>query len=94
MLGASQDALRLSRPTVPERTQGLRFKGLDYLGTNLTYELTPTTVAFGTTSHGSDTADIAPRDIRLCLIEGGKVHKLPVTLDIASVSFPAALGPC
>lgn len=93
MLGASQDALRLSRPTVPDRTQGLRFKGLDYLGTNLTYELTPTTMAFRTTSDGSDTPDVAS-GVKLCLTEGGKVHKLPVTLETASVMFPAALGPC
>ena len=93
MLGASQDALRLSRPTIPVRTQGLRFKGLDYLGTNLTYELTRTTMAFRTTSDGSDTPDVAS-GVKLCLTEGGKVHMLPVTLETASVMFPAALGPC
>ena len=32
MLGGAQSALRLSRPTVPLGTGGLRFKGLDYLG--------------------------------------------------------------
>lgn len=94
MLGASQDALRLMRPTVPERTQGLRFKGLDYLGTNLTYDLTPTTITFRTASDESDTPDAVPDGVNLCLTEGGKVHKLPVTLETASVSFPADLGPC
>lgn len=98
MLGANQNALRLSRPTVPERTAGLRFSGLDYLGTSLTYEMTPTTMTFTTTSDISETTHDATHDAlsgpKLCLMEGGKVHQLPATLDIASVNFPAALGPC
>ena len=77
MLGASQDALRLSRPTVPERTAGLRFKGLDYLGTNLTYEFTSTTMKFEA-SDISDTLSDTTSVPELCLTEGGKVHKLPV----------------
>lgn len=97
MLGANQDALRLSRPTVPERTAGLRFSGLDYLGTSLTYELTPTKMTF-TTASDSQVIDDASHDgpalPKLCLTEGARVHQLPVTLDIVSVSFPAALGPC
>lgn len=93
----NQSALRLSRPTVPERTAGLRFSGLDYLGTSLTYELTPTTMTFTTTSKTADdinTADNGSVGAKLCLMEGGKVHQLPATLETASVDFPAALGPC
>ena len=97
MLGANQDALRLSRPTVPERTAGLRFSGLDYLGTSLTYELTPTKMTFAI-ANDSQVIDDATHDAhalsKLCLTEGGRIHQLPVTLDIVSVGFPAALGPC
>jgi hypothetical protein len=91
MLGASQDALRLSRPTVPERTGGLRFRGLDYLGGSLTYELTNTTMTF--TPSPASTGSVATA--KLCVTEAsGKVHQLPATLVTESVSFPAGLGPC
>ena len=81
---------------MPERTAGLRFSGLDYLGTSLTYELTPTTMTFTTTSDFADinAADNGSVGAKLCLMEGGKVHQLPATLETASVDFPAALGPC
>ena len=92
MLGGSQAALRLSQPTVPERTGGLRFNHLKYLDYDLDYEVTPTALSF---TLNSGPALAAP----LCLVDaGGKTHRVAaggaITVAVAALSFPATLGPC
>ena len=88
MLGASQGGLQLSRPTVPERTSGLAFRGLKYLGGNLDYEVGEGSIGFRVHSGPP-----------LCLLEAsGKRHSLAVgsetTFATAGFGFPATLGPC
>ena len=92
MLGATQQQLRLSKPTVPERTGGLRFRGLKYLGGSLDYELTPTSVTFSV--HGSNWGAAKG----LCLTERtGAVHPIQgarTAFDIAALAFPVGIGEC
>ena len=92
MLGASQSALRLSKPTVPERTKGLRFKGLAYLGGSIDYEFTSDQIVF--------TVVKEPPQGSLCVAEaGGAVHKLkgagqPTALPTSGFGFPTDVGLC
>ena len=97
MLGATQQQLRLSKPTVPERTGGLRFRGLKYLGGSLDYELTATSLAFSvheTISAGSKGGAAKG----LCLTERtGAVHPIKgnrTAFETDSLEFPAGLGEC
>jgi hypothetical protein len=82
---------------VPDRTGGLRFKGLDYLGGTIDYEFTATAITVTTGAAGRAWA------VRgLCIVEeaAGTVHKLKAgkgartVLPLAGMAFPAALGPC
>ena len=92
MLGASQteDAIRLSRPTVPERTLGLRFNGLRFRGRDLDYEVGPTTLTFTVNSGGPVcvTASGGQSRVRVVAGEGPKV------VDVAAFAFPGTIGEC
>ena len=90
MLGAQQSGLKLSRPTVPARTAGLRFKGLDYLGATLDYEFTEDHMVFTVVEAGAAG--------QLCVVDGsGHSHSLSsqrTVLPLSELVFPAVLGPC
>eukprot|EP01052_Picozoa_sp_SAG31_P029702 SAG31_NODE_2973_length_4832_cov_11.390882_5_plen_185_part_00 len=102
MLGATQAGLRLSKPTVPERTAGLRFKGLSYLGLDLDYEVTATQLSFTIHSGEGSARDsvIANVATELCLVDANGMRLAlasggaPTSVKVAALSFPATLGPC
>ena len=88
MLGATQEYLRLAAPTVPERTKGLSFKGLDYLTGMFDYTVTSETLTFEV--HAGPA---------LCLVDAhGNVHTLgakgSTDVQVADIAFPANLGHC
>lgn len=88
MLGASQSGLRLSHPTLPERTTGLIFRGMKYLGGNIDYTIT-----------ASNFTLVLNNGVKLCLVESsGTRHVLGVgselSFSIDRLDFPASLGAC
>ena len=103
MLGTQQEGLRLTRPTVPAGTGGVRFKGLDYQGGSLDYEFTGTQMIFTVLTVNEEAAEVvgpAGQQPPLCVVDGsGKSHALepsgtPTVLSLSGFVFPAALGPC
>ena len=90
MLGQSQESLRLTRPTVPDRTDGLRFKGLACLGGVFDYE------------YNSSSISLSPQPgavkLVLCLVDAAGIrHEIQegtTTLQLADLHWPTQLGVC
>jgi hypothetical protein len=97
LLGRSQQALVLAKPTLPDRATGLRFRGLAYLNGRFDYEVNATSISFNL--HKALLVEDSGGGAALCLTEAtGAMHQVPVAHPTAFVtaklSFPVQLGAC